>query len=466
VKKSPNNFALAVIALSCLAVWLWAFFCVAAQNLPGLSVQTGRDRTFSITWPYTNSGFDLQESTALSAASNWQSSALVPAFDSNTAVFSVSTVTTGSVRFFRLTRPTDLRGIYVDSNALPINKANAAALAASLNVPGVDGLVLVLSWQNVETNLNAFNWTNLDIWMSNAMAANLKVDLSLRAGDLTPAWLFDSPTNGGAGAMPLTFSFSPSDGQSADCETEVIAAPWDTNFLAAWDGMLTAVSNHLATHGFYSAVKLLRLTGINRNSDELHLPAQTPESTGLDCVSNAPAIWQAAGYTPSNLLSGWSNILASFKSHFPDKSFSVAIIALTNVNAFPPIDDHGMITNVAPEDQNWPLLELAGQMFPGRLVIQNNSLYPDKPAMAQTVNSATSLGTLIAFQTNEQGPGHSADCDGTCSNANYLTMLETGIYPLGPASSLRAQYIEVFAADANAFTNAIGQAHQELFAPP
>jgi hypothetical protein len=459
--KRFNLFAL--LACGCLAAGLGMLLSTSAQSLPNLNMRATGSRTVVITWPYTNAGFTLQESGILT---NWQNSSLAPVFDSNRAIFSVSASATNAARFYRLSRPADLRGIYVDSNALPVSSNNAAALAASLSVPGVDGLVLVLGWKSLETNFNAYDWSDLDQWMSNAVAANLKVDLSLRAGDLTPKWLFHSPASGGAGATPLTFSFSPSDGQSNNCQTETIAAPWDTNFLGAWDGMLTAVSNHLATNGNYSAVKLLRLTGINRNSDELHLPAQTTNSTGLECVSNAPAIWQAAGYTPANLLSGWSNILSSFQTHFPDKSFSVAIIALTNINAFPPIDDDGVITNVAPADQNRPLLALASQMFRGRLVIQNNSLYPDKAAMPQTISSAQSFGTLIAFQTNENGPGASADCDGTCTNANYLTMLERGIYPLNQTNSLRAQYIEVFGADALAFTNAILQAHQELFAPP
>ena len=436
-----------------------------AQSLPNLAVTPVTNGAVAITWPTSNSGFSLQEATNLSVG-GWHPSSLVPIFDSNRVVFSVSATTTNTAKFYRLNRPADLRGIYVDSNAFPLDKTNMVNLAASLRVPGVDGLVLVLGWATLETNVGQYNWSDLDMWTSNAMAASLKVDLSLRAGDLTPRWLFVSPTNGGAGATPLTFSFAPQNGQFASCTTETIAAPWDTNFLAAWDGMLNDVSNHLATNGTYSAVRLLRLTGINRDSDELHLPAQTTNSTGLDCVSNAPAIWQAAGYTPSNLLSGWSHILVSFQRHFPDKSFSVAIIAETNVNAFPPIDDYGVITNIAAADQNWPLVSLASQMFRGRLVIQNNSLYPNRAARPQTVNDALGLGTLIAFQTNEVGPGASADCNGTCDSTNYLAMLETGIYPLNQTNSLRAQYIEVFAADVLAFTNAIWQAHMELTPPP
>jgi hypothetical protein len=295
--------------------------------------------------------------------------------------------------------------------------------------------------------------------------------VSVRAGNDTPSWLF-LPAPNGAGATPLTFGYSPKGGLTTNCQVETIAAPWDTNFLTAWDAMLAKLSTHLKNKGTYDAVKLLRLTGINRDTAELHLPAQTANSTGLDCVSNAPRIWKTAGYTPSNLLSGWSNILASFQTHFPDKSFSVAIIAKTNDNAFPPINDDGVITNVVPAEQNRPLLAWASQMFRGHLVLQNNSLYPDLPAQTQTIQSAQSWGTLIAFQTNEEGIGEKARCGGTdndpvvCSNATYQAMLDTGVYPLNPTNSLRAQYIEVFAADVLAFTNVIWVAHPELFTPP
>jgi hypothetical protein len=120
-------------------------------------------------------------------------------------------------------------------------------------------------------------------------------------------------------------------------------------------------------------------------------------------------------------------------------------------------------------------LTLAGQKFPGHLVIQNNSLYVNEPAQDETIQSAQSLGTLIAFQTNEDlgGTGGGAVCGARgettpCGDATYLEMLETGIYPLGRSNSLRAQYIEVFAANVNAFPGDVEQAHLELLAemPP
>jgi hypothetical protein len=49
-----------------------------------------------------------------------------------------------------------------------------------------------------------------------------------------------------------------------------------------------------------------------------------------------------------------------------------------------------------------------------------------------------------------------------CTLSTFLALLQTGIYPLGPADPLRAQYIEVFHANATSFPGAILQAHDEL----
>lgn len=361
------------------------------------------------------------------------------------------------------------RGIYVDSNAFPIPGNDETVLASSLTVPGVDGLVLVLGWSKVEPAMGQFQWDTLDRWMGMAVSAGIKVELSVRA-DMAPAWLFQPPPVG-AGASPLSFTYAPKDGGKT-CSSETIAAPWDPAFLGRWDAMLAALAAHLKSAGTYSAVTLLRLTGINRNSDELHLPAQTAQSTGSACVSDAVSTWLQAGYRPSRLLAGWDAITGSFKKSFPTKYFSVAII--TSTYPFPPINEDGsVITGVNGQtlgsEQNLPLLTLASRKFPGHLVIQNNSLYPGEPAQSETVQSAQSLGTLIAFQTNEElsadygGAACGARGDATpCTDATFLEMLDTGIYPLGESNSLRAQYIEVFAANVNAFPQDVERAHREL----
>ena len=361
----------------------------------------------------------------------------------------------------------DLRGIYVySSDVSQISPNYAQRVTASLSVPGADGIVLVISWSSIEPVMGQYQWATLDQWISRAMALGKKIDLTVTAGIDTPAWLFQ-PAPNGAGATPLNFTVSPHGGATGVCDSETVAAPWDPAFLSRWDGILVALSAHLKSAGTYDAVTLLRLTGINRTTDELRLPAETPQSTGLACVSNAVAIWQQAGYRPSLLLQAWNAITGSFQKSFPDKSFSVAIIPQ---NAFPPIAEDGSVIHPPVPDANAPLLGLASQKFAGRLVVQFNFLMPGEPASPVVIQAAQQLGTLAAFQTNNYfgSTGQGAACSEPvtnptpCTDATYLDLLQTGIYPLGQGNPLRAQYIEVFPANAVAFPEDIQQAHTEL----
>ena len=359
----------------------------------------------------------------------------------------------------------DLRGIYVDSRIYNEPTKDSIALAQAMTVPGVDGFTLVAGWKYIEPAKGKFDWTLFDTWIHTAVSAGKKIEISIPAMYDTPSWLF-LPSPEGAGLVQLDFSFTrrPTD---TTCLQDTLAAPWDPGFLALWDEMLDSVSTHLKSIGMYDNVVLLRLTGINKDSDELHLPR---ESSGPPCSTNDLATWQAAGYRPSRILLAWDSITTSFKRYFPEKSFSVAIIA--NTYPFPAIDDNDSIIKGPVPNQNFPLLQLAARKFPGHLVIQNNTLYPNLPAQAETIASAESLKTMIAFQTNQDialPTGKGAACGDSrhdtvlCTDSTYLNELQTGIYPKGPGDSLRAQYIEVFAPNVNAMPGVILQAHNELF---
>jgi len=364
--------------------------------------------------------------------------------------------------------PPDLRGIYIYTNGLAAQMAaDLPALSASFSIPGVDGVAVVLGWGDVEPAMGKYDWTVLDQWIGQVVALGKKIDLVVPAGSNTPLWLFQPPP-AGPGATELIFTVSPHDGETGHCDSDMIAAPWDPAFLAQWDAMLANLSAHLKSAGTYSAITLVRLTGINRTSEELRLPAETAQSTGLACVSDAITIWQQAGYRPSLLLQGWNAVIGSFEKSFPDKSFAVSIIAS---DAFPPIDQNGAVITGTPPDPNQPLLMSASQMFPGRLVVQLDFLMPGQTASPAVTNAAQNFGTMAAFQTNEYFGDSGAACAGPetdptpCTDATFLAMLETGIYPLGQTNPLRSQYIEVFHDNAAAFPDDILQAHFQL-APP
>ncbi len=365
----------------------------------------------------------------------------------------------------------DLRGIYVYSgDVAQISKGSANNVTASLSVPGVDGIVLVIAWSAIEPSMGQYQWTTLDLWTHRAVTLGKKIDLTITAGSDTPSWLFQ-PAPSGAGATPLSFTISPHGGATGVCDSETLAPPWDAAFLNRWDLLLAALAAHLRSDGTYSAVTLLRITGVNRTTDELRLPAETSQSTGLACVSDAISTWQQAGFRPSLLLQAWDQITNSFLKSFPDKSFSVAIIPQ---NAFPPIGEDGSVIKGTPPDQNQPLLSLASHKLPARLIVQFNFLMPGEAASTTVTQAAQSLGTMAAFQTNNYfgSTGQGAACSEPvtnptpCTDLTFLALLQTGIYPLGQANALRAQYIEVFPANANAFPGDIVQAHDELTVVP
>ena len=372
------------------------------------------------------------------------------------------------------TAAADLRGIYVYTPLGAQDSTPATqSIKSALNLPGVDGMLLVGLWSAIEPAIGTYDWSNLDNWMSFATSSGKKVDLVIRAGDGTPSWLFQ-PAPDGAGATPLSFTITPHEGKTDHCDAETIAAPWDPVFLSQWDALLNAMSTHLQSTGAYGALTLLRLTGINRTSDELRLPEETAQSTGLSCVSDSVSTWQQAEYRPSKLLQAWDAVTSSFQKSFPDKSFSVAIIPNPPQIAFPTIAEDGSVIPGNPPEQNVPLLQLASQKFPGRLAVQFNFLLPGTPANPEVIQAAQTLGTLVAFQTNnfyslsQQG----AACGGIperptpCTAASFLTLLQTGIYPLGRDNTLRSQYIEVWDTNANAFPDDVQQAHNELLAQP
>jgi hypothetical protein len=358
----------------------------------------------------------------------------------------------------------DIRGIYVFSNDVAqLSKPTTAAVTSALKLPGVDGLVLDIGWDSLEPSMGQYEFATLDQWTSLAVASGRKIDLAIEAGGSIPSWLFTT-----AGAATLNFTVSPHAGATGQCQPITMAAPWDATFLARWDALLVAVAAHLKSTGAYSDVVMLRLTGINRTTEELRLPNESAQSTGLPCVTDAVATWQAAGYKPSRLLSAWDSITSSFKKSFPDKAFSVAIIPN---NAFPLIAENGSILKPsAAPDTNLPLMTLAAQKFPSRLVIQFDFLMPGEAASPAVVGYAQSLGTMAAFQTNEYfgSTGQGAACaepvtnPTPCTLATFLQLLETGIYPLGRSNPLRAQYIEVFQSNANAFPSDVFEAHYEL----
>jgi hypothetical protein len=379
----------------------------------------------------------------------------------------------------------------------------------------------------------------LDQWIALAASLGKSVNLAVRAGGgntgfATPCWLYDQKsaqcgagyTGGSSYATALQFDVSAHQGVGK-CVAETIAAPWDSSFLIEWNAMLAALSTHLQTtivNGAreYDVVSMIRLTGINRTTDEFRLPEQMPNTLGsctkaIPPIQPIPSIQQwlyppapLAAYRPSILIDpnsqtgAWVDITKSFATNFPGKDFNVAIIPDKTGSGqnsgipqypFPEIDDNGcvyspplttadidqyltprpcIVTSSIP-DQNKHLLSQASQAFPGHVAIEFESLNTTKPANPYVVRKAQALNTGAAFMTNDWGGAKGSVCKGGLSgqpcqtSTEYFTLLKQGIFLPTPANPIfRGQYLEVFYPNVISFPCAIWQAHVDLtdYTPP
>ena len=394
----------------------------------------------------------------------------------------------------------ELHGIYVYSEHLAKFEQD---LSQALTVPGVDGLTLLIGWDTLEPDKGVYDWTELDQWMNAAVSSGKNVILAIRAGQDTPCWLFQSPQCGDkyageyAGATALAFLVSPREGiGQSKCNPVTIAAPWDPIFLNEWDSLLANLSAHLKSVGTYNDLVSLRLSGINRTTAELRLPAEILDTP---CTINSVDTWQRATppFKPARLLNAWDDLTSSYLRNFPDKYFGVEIIPTASGTRnleypFPAIDNKGCayqppwpvdkkdpnyiagtcLDKDTVPDQNKPLLEMASQKFAGHLTVSYQNLDAHAPASPYPVYAAQTWGTAIGYQTNDYDNLQRAACSGgatnpgPCDSATYLKLLEVGIYPLGQDNGLRALYIEVLPPDVISFPDAIQQAHNLLFAQP
>ncbi len=359
--------------------------------------------------------------------------------------------------------PIDVRGVYLVTSPASVSDGTTAA---GLLVKGVDGVLVNTAWNHIESDSGVFDFSEIDDEAQLAVNAGKKFEIALKTGGSEPQYVFSHWK-----ATQLTLLFAPKAGASG-CDTELMAAPWDPGFLAAYDDLLSRLSQHLKDVGLYSELTMLRITVINGQSDELRLPAQ--EQTVATCLAANPPItvWSTAGYTPTNLLTALNAGIASFNDYFPDKSFNIAII---NGGALPPIEDNGTIdtgatakTQEATQINN--LLAAAAQALPGRLAIQWNGV-SDLATNPLVLTEATLLNTRFGWQSDEWGGetegaecGANAGAATACKHATFQTLLNNGLYPAGSPMPV-ASYFELFAPNVTTYTGLTAYTHNSIFAP-
>ncbi len=360
------------------------------------------------------------------------------------------------------------RGLYVYSYPAFIRNGT---FEKALSVKGIDGAAVVMKWAELEPGRDTYDFSEFDRRIALVRAHHLAIELGILAGGNAPDWIYQPSS--GKGAAKLTFGFSHHGGQG-HLLTVTLAPPWDPVYQAAFAGMLGRVAQHLREIGALQDLSVVKLTGVNTDTDEIRLPAETPDETGNPGVSDANAIWVRAGYRPSLVVQATREVATAWSHAFPD---TWVVLPIIPQNAFPRIGEDGRAVSgrrgkIDVRDVLDDVVDAAVKASRGHFLLQMDWLMADEPVRPRVMQLARQFDVPVAWQTNfylGRGGGGAA-CGGQfgqatkCDNASFLRLLEAGIRPHGGSGpNARGAFIEVFPPDAIEFEQALVQAHDESF---
>ncbi len=341
----------------------------------------------------------------------------------------------------------------------------------ALSAKGIDGAAVVMKWAEIEPARGVYDFSEFDRRIKLVRAHGLAIELGILAGGSAPEWLYlPSPTD--KGARKLSFVFSHHNGKGPLLPV-TLAPPWEPSYQAAFSEMLGQVAQHLRAIDALQDVAVVKLTGVNTDTEEARLPAETPEETGNPGVSDAISMWRSVGYRPALVVQAMREVAMAWTRAFPDTWMVLPIIPQAS---FPSIGEDGQMATgrrakIAVRDLLGEVVAAAEGVCHGRFLLQMDWLMAGKPVRPRVMELARWFGVPVAWQTNFYlgRDGKGAACGGEfgqairCTDASFLRLLEAGIHPEGGSGpNTRGAFIEVFPPDAIEFAEALARAHDEM----
>ncbi len=241
---------------------------------------------------------------------------------------------------------TDISGIPRGVYNLPAPGKPVAA--AILTNPLVAGVAVRWTWPVVEGSEGTYNWSYFDEQIARVGAAGKKVLLRITAGGKnTPSWVFN------AGVQ--TFSFVDKEPYSPTYnQTVTIPVFWDPIFMQKKKNFLAAMGQHFADN---PNVILVAVSCANATTDDWLVPSTTTD------VQH----WRAIGYTSDKLINACIETIDATMAAFPNQ---VVVLAVSRSgNKLDPNPDY--VANA--------VVDYTLQTYPGRFIVQKNSLSADTP---------------------------------------------------------------------------------------
>ena len=220
--------------------------------------------------------------------------------------------------------------------------------SAVLTNPLIAGISLRWAWQNVEKSEGVYDWSYFDKQIPLVANAGKKVLFRISSGGKnTPSWVF--------GSGPQTFSFLDTNPYAPTYnQTVTIPVFWDPIFLQKKKKLIVAMGQHFTSN---PDIVMVVASCANATTDDWHIP-----SSKID-VQN----WRALGYTSDKLINACKQIIDVTMTAFPNQVVVLAVARSSN----------GLDPN--PDYVAQAVVNYANATYPGRFIVQKNSLSADTP---------------------------------------------------------------------------------------
>lgn len=308
----------------------------------------------------------------------------------------------------------------------------------------IDGIFLKYTWAELEPKPGIYNWTNLDEEFEKTITHHKKVELGISAGANSPEWLEHL-------GVPFASFTEATRNFFGNCETYRLPTFWNPTFITRWQLFLKALHQHLEQKPEYlNAITMVKMFGINSQSDEIKLPQQE-DVIKNDCkTSNQATLWSKLGYRPSHLIQTWLTNAAIVDKLFPHAFLGMAMV-MPNTS-FPNVDEQGKVVQGLSAATHQHLLDAAFNQFLGRLVVNSTALREDG-GTPPFVREAKKNGAIIGFQL--YGKFIHPACAKHCNQTELTHAFDRGL-------SQGASFFEVFVKTLTSYPKAIKHVHQQL----